>query len=407
MVSVVTEMWKFKVAETSSGGWLCMELFAALRMSEGMVTLQADGSDEALRRGLLVVHLPQDRVAERGLQTVRVNMHDEPVTVAALLELDEDCVFASSGDADRDPIFRLLSRAMSSASIAGFNLTTSIKGDVLELAFAWHVQQRVLLNRLADGRRSSLHAVLEPLAASDFIMPFRAADEYVVASRGIVCRNEPLTPRQTDLHRVCRAGGEDLVLYDVHPHAGTHVAFQTVTTDGHPASVVMVQAKAQKRAPFADCLRAASPAWQFTQEPDCAAVLAEKPFMPLKTRLAFQKLATAAATWKRFSAAFRVVLSVTGYNPGLVSMLNVLNARPEACLTSPILLCQPSAAAFGARLDAQLRNACKGGAPADNPVPIAFVLLQNVANVTAGMVTRVYTDTVQRALVGSVGGAVS
>lgn len=99
-----------------------------------------------------------------------------------------------------------------------------------------------------------------------------------------------------------------------------------------------------------------------------------------------------------FSSAFRVVFSATGYRDGTVKAVNLLNVLPDGCERSPILLCQSSAAAFGKRLDAQLRAQRAGGAPTSGTRELAFLLPQTVAAVSAGGVTRKGSVDVERAV---------
>jgi len=151
----------------------------------------------------------------------------------------------------------------------------------------------------------------------------------------------------------------------------------------------MVQARAQKAAALADCLRAASPAWQYTQQQHRAAAFIGKPFEPLAARAAFQEAVTAsAATAARFSSAFRIALSVTGFRPQTISMCNALNELPDGSMQSPIILCQPSELAFGKHLTQQLRASCAGGAATSGTTELAYLPPQEVDKVIKGEVDR-------------------
>lgn len=154
------------------------------------------------------------------------------------------------------------------------------------------------------------------------------------------------------------------MLFNVDENAGVDVATITVRLDGTPASAVMVQAKAQKEASLAECLRAASPAWQYTEQKDRAAARARNLFEPSAARATFQEAATEpAATAARFSSAFRIALSVTGFGQETVSMCNALNDLLDGgSKQNPIVLCQPSERVFGQDLNEQLRTSCTGGA---------------------------------------------
>ena len=292
---------------------------------------------------------------------------------------------------------------MAQGSIAGFGMTTSVKGDVLELAFAWHLVRHVLLNTTRSLPAPTLESALKSLSPPGFIMPVRATEEHLVVSAGFSCFTATARPAgATDLHRLCEAGAEHRILYNIGARAGADVAALTVRPDGTVGSVVMVQAKARKAAALVECLRAASPAWQYTEVDHRKAAISGAPFPPTAARAAFEEAAAApASTAERFSSAFRVALSVTGFATETITAVCALNALPEGSKRSPIILCQPSETAFGKNLTAQLLASCKGGAPTSGTDNLAYLLPQAVGDVTKGVVTtKAGSPAVQKALQG-------
>lgn len=287
-----------------------MHLYTALRMNGGEVELSAGAGADALREGVLP--LPADTALSRST----VQLRNEPVCASVLAEVGRGHV---SIDPCADPVFQLLGESVAHGRVAGFGMTTSVRGDVLDLAFAWSVLRTVTLSAPRSLPGPSLADVLGPLVPRGFEMPLRAHSEYVIASAGFSCRNVKSAHGTTDLHRLCEAGAELRVLYNIDAAAGADVAFLTVDDDGQPASVVMVQAKARKAAELAECLLAASPAWQYTETDSRTQALAGKAFKPTAKRAAFQRLATASATAPRFATAFRVALSSRGFRPETVA----------------------------------------------------------------------------------------
>jgi hypothetical protein len=381
---------------------LCMQLYAALRMNGGKVELKAGAGADALREGVLVLPLPPTRPASSGEGSATVNLYDEPMCARVLEEIGAEQVIASRTDPSADPIFQLLGASMAQGSFAGFSMTTSVKGDVLELAFAWHLIRYVLLNTPANGRSPTLSAALRELCPPAFRMPMRAAEEHLAVSSGFPCIGPGVSPASaTDLHRLCEDGAERHVLYNIDECAGADVAALTVRPDGTAASVLMMQAKAQKTAALVECLRASSPAWQFTDEAERKAAIAGVGFAPSAKRAAFQEVAAAPATTAaRFASAFRISFSVTGFRPTTIAAINALNALPEGSKRSPIILCQPSAHVFGKHLAAQLLASCSSGVVTRGTASLAFLLPQQVGSVTKGEVAQDGSPAVQSALRG-------
>lgn len=370
---------------------LIVELYAALRMNRGVATLSHDAGSKVLERGLLALPLagtPQASNLRFDEATCRLD--EEPISADAIRFRVEGTV-KDAVKADGDPIFQLLSDSLASGGSAGFKLARSAKGPLLELAFAWHVLRSVLLH--PDGR-PTLHDVLQPLAAPGFKVP-DTAKRLVVARtvRGASCDDTLRGDHPTDLHLWSSRSGQELVLTNIDPDAGVDVLFTVFQKEAVPAGVpVFVQARAQKQASLRDCLRAASPAWQYTDEPERALALQGRTFKPSAARAAYQKLATEDPASSMLAAAFRVALSVTGYRKDTVALVNALNDLPHGCQRSPIILCQPTEAAFGAVFSKQLiAECCKEGLtePTTGTTELAFLLPQSVVQVAHGKVTRI------------------
>lgn len=391
MATILDGMWKNPGRHVGRmHPTLIVELYAALRMNRGVVTLSHDAGSEALRHGLLALPLSGTPQADNlRFDETQCQLEDEPISADAIRFLVDAIVKRNArNNPNRDPIFQLLSESLASGGSAGFKFTTSVKGPVLEIAFAWHVLRRVLLR---GDARPSLHDILAPLAAPGFQMPGSAA-QLVVAStvRGASCDDALRGGLPTDLHLLGSHTGQELVLTNIATAAGADVVFTVFSSQGAPVAV-FVQAKAQQQASLRDCLRAASPAWQYTDEPQRDLALAGKPFKSSIARAAYEQLAASPAASGMLAAAHRVALSATGFKPSAVEFVNTLNRLPHGCERSPILLCQPTVTAFGARLSKQLIAECsKSGhaTPTSSTAELAYLLPQSVADVTRGAVIR-------------------
>lgn len=401
MGDIVSSLWWKQPAVLRNGRSsrnLCMELYAAARMNNGLVELGADAGSEALQRGLLALPLA---ATEQALNTQLAGVHcqlgDEPLTLRAILSAGDIAVLDARNHADADPIYQLLSETMAQGNVAGFGLTTSVKGGVLELAFAWHVVRTVILHSNAPGcAEPTLAAVLQPLAAPNFKLPARADEEYLVAREAVPCPPASRRRTPTDLH-LLTTQGRQAVLFGIDKFAGIDVATLTHGKRG-VVSALTVQAKTEQRPSFDECLRAASPAWQFTTAEQRVNALSGRAFEGSKARVAFEKLAATRLSGSVFTRAFRVIFSVTGYAADIVDACNLLNELPDGCKSSPIILCQPSAVALGHRLDAQLRSHCSGGAPMSGTRQLAFLLPQTVKAVSTGAIDNNGSDAVKRAI---------
>jgi hypothetical protein len=155
-----------------------------------------------------VLPLPPAPPASSGLNATAVNLHSEPICARVLEEIGTDQVLSSRTNPSDDPIYQLLETCMTpQGTVATFGVTTSVKGDVLQLAFAWYLMRSVLLNTPAGKPGPALSASLAALSPRDFRMPERANDEHLVASAGLSCLDAAVSPAgPTDLHRLCEDG---------------------------------------------------------------------------------------------------------------------------------------------------------------------------------------------------------
>ena len=397
MSSVVEKLWgaqtSVRINARQSTESLCVELYVAARMSGGLVVLQDDTGGEALQRGLLALPLQQDDGSVKPLSGLIVRLDDEPLSHEALLVYGDALVQERSEDAD--PVFALLCDSMSYGQIAGFSFTRSVKGEALELAFVWHVIRSVLRANTLQGtaavRGLSLDELLVQLSPCNFEMPARAASVFVTSLQGLSCANVSGVLPPTHLHLLVDKKTQNCVLYEIERNAGTDVAFMVVDADLNPVSVVDTQAKARTSASLSDSLRAASPAWHFLSEPAREAAFRGEPYEPKgeegAKRKAFEDL-TAGPFSDLFSSAFRIALSVSGFSPKVAAMCNELNRLDEGTRSSPIVFCQPSAAAFGSQLYRKLIESCVGGSTTSSTTELAFLLPQSAALVSAGKVVR-------------------
>jgi hypothetical protein len=401
MSSLVKKLWdpesSVRISARQSTESLCVELYVAARLSGGRFVLQNDTGGEALQRGLLALPLQRDNGSVSQLAGLEVKLDNEPLSRDALLIYGDALVQEQSEDAD--PVFALLCDSMSNGRIAGFRFTRSVKGETLELAFVWHVIRSVLRANLMPGsaaiasvRGLSLDELLVPLSPRDFEMPARAASVFVTSLQGLSCANVSGASPPTHLHLLVDKKTQNCVLYEIEKNAGPDVAFMVVDSDLKLASVVDTQAKARISASLRDSLRAASPAWHFLSEPARDAAFRGEPYEPKgeegAKRKAFENLAAGPCS-ALFSSAFRIALSVAGFSPKVAAAISELNRLDEGTRSSPIVLCEPSAAAFGSQLYRKLIASCVGGPTTSGTTELAFLLPQSAASVSAGSVVRV------------------
>jgi hypothetical protein len=152
----------------------------------------------------------------------------------------------------------------------------------------------------------------------------------------------------------------DVVAYSIDQDAGADVAFTVVDGDG-TRRLVLVQAKVETRTSLAECLRAATPAWQYTTELQRAALLrGNSNSVPSSSkRVAFEKLAVADSV--PFDRALRVVFCVNGFFEKTLKMCRNVN-KQSACAHSPVVLCSLQHAIIDLlprELVAVLLNSCR------------------------------------------------
>jgi hypothetical protein len=352
---------------------LCMELYAAAKMHEGRVTVRNDVASNAVRFGMLVLDL---KAAHGG--GVDIDLRNEPLMLEAIVAYGDEAVQRSRRDADGDPIFALLSGYVTLGTVSGFDLTQSVKGNVFELAFAWHVVRTVLLH----NGSAPLSVILEAVGAS---VPEEVLGRMATVVGARNCEGlAPSTGPRMDFGLVfSRADGQTMVLYDIDEMAGADIVVPTRTGDGRHG-LVLVQAKAQKDARLAQCLRSASPAWQYVTEPERKLVATGSVPPWSEKRAAFTEIA--AAHSEVFATAVRVAFNVNGFKPDAMALCQNLNRLADATQSSPIVLCKSTAQAFGKELHTAFCIACLG-AEAANTENATYILPQTVENVSLGRVT--------------------
>lgn len=187
---------------------LCIELFVALLLHGGKVTLNPAGVTVALRSGLLVLPLPAN-LSEcwPDATSIHTDLLREPALVHALAAVGWARVLASKDDPDRDPVFRFLATLAERHGlrrVCNFTLSTSIKDSVLRMAVAWCILRGAKLCGAAEqldsagaggGRGSastsssawSLAALVHLMAADGFAVPARMAAFDVLVGAGLNC----------------------------------------------------------------------------------------------------------------------------------------------------------------------------------------------------------------------------
>lgn len=146
-----------------------------------------------------------------------------------------------------------------------------------------------------------------------------------------------------------------------------------------------------------DCLRAATPALQYTEAKERTASLRGSGFKPTGERAASQELPMATAP-AATAVPHRTLRH--GLGPATIAAVSTLNDLPDGSKRSPVVLCEPSELAFGKNLTAQLLASCKGGAPTSGTDNLAYLLPQAVGDVTKGEVKKAGSAAVLEALWG-------
>lgn len=343
---------------------LCKELYIALKFNGGLVHILKDAVGVAIRCGLLALQPGQDTDVDLR--------HNEPILAAAIEHYGDGVVcraYTMPTEADSinpDPVYWTFSNYLSSGSIGDLQLTTSVKGPTLELLFAWHVVR--CCTRGGHGM-ASLQAIFRPLVSDSFELPATFANRYVRARYVQRAASVP-GAHATSFHALL-AAGRDVVLVGIDVDAGADVLLTTTDETGEQLGIVLVQAKAQKDTRLLDSLRACSPAWQHTNQPQRDWIEGKGKKGKKKDgslndkRLAFDELV--AGHPQLFEEAVRVVLTVGDYQSRTVKRCNKLNSDVRFA-RSPIVLCRTAALAFGGGAQETLVQSCSGDDGVCKPV---------------------------------------
>ncbi|RYE84501.1 MAG: hypothetical protein EOO65_02165 [Methanosarcinales archaeon] len=231
---------------------MCQELYAALKLNGGRVTVKKNAHGDAVRYALLALQPPgnmddmcmwaeplvANALEARGDRAVPITL-----TASSRLGLDSD---------SEDPILSLFQGALNSIVVCDFNLTTSVKGPLLEILTAWHVVRTSII-AAREGRLPTLGDVMEPLLAPDVELPAGVSSRTVLARRALPASALRTHKGATDFHAFAAGSmNADVVLYAMDSDAGVDVAFavalngsgdqstNTVTGAGAAAAVVPV-----------------------------------------------------------------------------------------------------------------------------------------------------------------------
>jgi hypothetical protein len=336
----------------------------AIKLQSGYVHLaELHVAADAVKLGILAVD-PKARTA---------NLHDEPLLCSAIEDFGDGLVKNSATRPDTDPVLMWLQSSLYNGGIAGLDLITTLKGDVYELMFVWHLLRAVLIHRHNhDGRDPLLVDVLRPLMPVGFLCP-PTLDGATVA----VTRAQRPPPTATVFHHLFREGvlQRDVVFYDIETVAGADVVFSVFASDR--GTIVDVQAKNRGDTSLADCLRSSCMAWQYVNRAHRALVAQGAAVAWPAQRLAFAALAGQHADL--FAHGARVAFSFNDFQPAAVAIVNGLNAHAEYGL-SPIWLCRSAEAAFGGRLHDSLRARTEESL-ASSTANEDFLLAQDIATV--------------------------
>jgi hypothetical protein len=156
--AIVSEQWldREEGDDYASTMTLCEELYAAIKLNEGSVSIHSAGARNAIKYGILALN-------PKG---ANVSLEDEPLIARALEAIGDAIVFGTRFQGV-DPVFHILASCLQSGEVSGFQFTASVKGPIWEVAFAWHVVRTMLM----WGDDTTLARVLNPLLADGHTLP--------------------------------------------------------------------------------------------------------------------------------------------------------------------------------------------------------------------------------------------
>lgn len=239
-------------------------------------------------------------------------------------------------DEDADPIFRLLRSARGGIITAN---TASNKGGLFEVLVGWHIIRQVIMEK---GGPPTLEKTLRSLLPANFIFP-EALRPY--------CVHTTHAEQSLSVEDFCSivATRDDILHTNIDVLAGADLAF-CVRDDMGRRALVLLQVKARQVTSFQDCLRSATPAWQFLDRHQ-RAMLASGEWRAGRgvsdRRRTFAALSQAQPTL--LSSAVRIAVSLTGYKEHTLELCVRMNNHEEIG-RSPVLPCCASTEAFGERM---------------------------------------------------------
>jgi hypothetical protein len=316
---------------------LCRELYVVTKLHGGAVTLKGSvAAHDAIRLGLLAL--------QPSAIPVAVQLHDEPCIGAALEAYGDDIV--RRGSLADDPVSQLHARALESGEVAGFELTTSSKGTVLELAFAWHILRTVIRGGTGSA---SLWSVMAPFLSLTLVSDaVRERLQRCVVSAQRAWKPAAPPGTGTNFSQLLGADATDVVLFGIGTLCGADVAFSVLDealaaggadAGGSSRILVLVQAKAQKDPSLVECLRAATPSWQYVNETERGAALRGNWDRVKRRTTARQPYeALVAEVPDAFANAVRVALCVNEFRSESHAVCHAVNTD-AACAQSPVVLC--------------------------------------------------------------------
>lgn len=326
-MKLVKTAWKDKTEAHGaliSPSRLHKELYFAIKMNNSKLTIKANGKSLLIKCGILALQPDADD------DTLDLFQH-EPL-IAHAIKSHGDSIVKTHSVAE-DPIFELLRLSHDDPSLS---YTKSNKGSLFEMLVAWHF----LRARLVGDDDVTLAAVLQPLLPQELALPTALSNYYVPMQRA--------HPFDTDGFEGLAEGG--LLLTNVDTDAGADLAFFVRDRRDDSMVLVLIQAKARAQTSLVDCLRSATPAWQYTQK-DQRKTLTTKGAAPApfsgalqRKRAAFSKFAAEHAG--AVSRAVRIAMSVNPYQVKTIQLCNDMNMIEEVG-SSPVVLCCSSVKAFG------------------------------------------------------------